>query len=63
MRNLYYANVSNIAREGCYDKLWSNFLSLYSQFYEVIILKGTYAIGEGKKIKNANCILNVKLRL
>jgi hypothetical protein len=28
--------------------LWGDFPSLYSQFYEVIILESTYAIGEGK---------------
>jgi hypothetical protein len=28
--------------------LWCDFLSFYSQFYEVIIHEGTYAIGEGK---------------
>jgi len=28
--------------------MWGDFLSLYFQFYEVIILKSTYAIGEGK---------------
>jgi hypothetical protein len=28
--------------------MWSDFSSFYSQFYEVIILGGTYAISEGK---------------
>jgi hypothetical protein len=28
--------------------LWGDFSSLYSWFYEVIILGGTYAIDEGK---------------
>jgi len=32
-------------------ELWSDFLSLYSQFYEVIIFESTYAIGEGKNCK------------
>jgi len=40
--------------------LWGNFLSLYSWFYEVIILGGTYASGEGK-VQNVS--LDVKLRL
>jgi hypothetical protein len=31
--------------------VWGDFSSMYSWFYEVIILEGTYAIGEGKKIK------------
>jgi hypothetical protein len=36
---------------GIFNILWGNFLSLYSRFYEVIILENTYAIGEGKKCK------------
>jgi hypothetical protein len=40
--------------------MWSDFLSLYFQFYEVIILGGTYATGE-KKMQNVS--LDVKLRL
>jgi hypothetical protein len=40
--------------------LWSNFLSFYSQFYEVIILENTYVIGERKM---QNVFLDVKLRL
>jgi hypothetical protein len=40
--------------------LWGDFLSLYSQFYEVIILKGTYVIGEGKM---QSVFLDIKLRL
>jgi hypothetical protein len=30
------------------QQVWGHFPSLYSQFYEVIILGSTYAIGEGK---------------
>jgi len=40
--------------------LWGDFSSLYSQFYEVIILRGTYVIGEGKM---QSVYLNIKLRL
>jgi len=40
--------------------LWNNFLSLYSQFYEVTILESTYAIGE-KKMQSV--FLDVKLHL
>jgi hypothetical protein len=40
--------------------VWGNFLSIYSRFYEVIILGGTYAIGEGK-IQNVS--LDIKLCL
>jgi hypothetical protein len=40
--------------------LWGNFLSLYSQFYEVIIFGGTYATNEGKEMQSV--FLNVKLR-
>ncbi len=29
-------------------QMWGNFLSFYSQFYEVTILENTYATGEGK---------------
>jgi hypothetical protein len=29
-------------------KLWGDFSSLHSRFYEVIIFRGTYVIGEGK---------------
>jgi hypothetical protein len=39
---------------------WSDFLSLYSWFYEVIILKGTYAISE-RKMQSVS--LDVKLCL
>jgi len=28
--------------------MWGNFVSFYSQFYEVIILEGTYGPSEGK---------------
>jgi hypothetical protein len=35
-------------------------MSLYSQFYEVIILESTYGIGEGK---NACVFLDVKIHL
>jgi hypothetical protein len=41
--------------------MWGDFLSLYSWFYKVIILRNTYAIGEGKKMQSV--YLNVKLRL
>jgi hypothetical protein len=48
-----------ICRNGC-SLMWGDFLSFYSRFYEVIILKGTYAIGEGKM---QNVSLDIKLRL
>jgi len=44
----------------CIGIVWGDFPSLYSQFYEVIILKGTYAIGEGKL---QNVSLNIELCL
>ncbi len=34
-----------------HDLLWSDFLSLYSRFYEVIILESTYVTGEKKEYK------------
>ncbi len=40
--------------------VWGNFLSVYSQFYELIILGGTYAIDEGKI---QSVFLNIKLCL
>jgi len=41
-------------------QLWSDFLSCYSWFNEVIILEGTYVIGEGKM---QNVSLDIKLCL
>jgi hypothetical protein len=41
-------------------QLWGDFLSLYSQFYEVIILGGTYVIGERKM---QSVYVDIKLRL
>jgi hypothetical protein len=35
------------------NPVWGNFLSLFSQFYEVTIFESTYAIDERK---NAKCI-------
>jgi len=43
-----------------FNILWSDFPSFYSWFYKMIILGGTYAIGEGK-MKNA--YLNIELHL
>jgi hypothetical protein len=40
--------------------VWGDFPSLYSRFYEVIILEGTYAIGEGKM---QSISLDIELRL
>jgi hypothetical protein len=46
--------------EDYHGGMWGNFLSLYSRFYEVIILESTYATNE-KKIQNV--FLDVKLCL
>jgi hypothetical protein len=43
-----------------YVVLWGDFLSFYSQFYEVIILENTYATDEGKM---QSVFLNVKMGL
>jgi hypothetical protein len=40
--------------------MWGDFMSLYSQFYEVIILESTYATNERKM---QNVFIDVKLRL
>jgi hypothetical protein len=40
--------------------MWGDFLSLYSRFYEMIILEDTYAISE-RKMQNA--YLDIELRL
>jgi hypothetical protein len=40
--------------------MWSDFLSLYSWIYKVIILEGTYAIGEGEM---QSVFLDIELRL
>ncbi len=53
--------ITNPTKSASERWVWSNFLSLYSRFYEVIILGGIYVTGEGKK--NANVFLGVKLRL
>jgi hypothetical protein len=45
----------------CCHKVWGNFLSLYSQSYEVTILKNTYATGERKMqmyFHMLNCVYN-----
>jgi hypothetical protein len=43
-----------------WDPVWSDFLSIYSEFYEVIILKGTYVINE-RKMQNVS--VDIELRL
>jgi hypothetical protein len=42
--------------------LWNDFLSFYSQFDEVIILGGTYAISEGK-MQNVSLVVKLSLLL
>jgi len=42
------------------EYVWGDFPSLYSRFYKVIMLESTNATGEGK---NANTIIDVRLRL
>jgi len=51
---------STISYPDPLDQLWSDFLSLYSQLYELIIFGGTYVIGE-RKMQNVS--LDIKSRL
>jgi len=46
--------------QRCFCMEWSDFLSFYSRFYEVIILEGTYAISE-RKVQNVS--LDIELCL
>jgi hypothetical protein len=49
-----------ISKQIINNQLWSNFLSFYFQFYEVIILGGTYA---NSKKEMQSVFLDIKLRL
>jgi len=49
-----------VSSSDVFNILWSDFPFLYFGFYKMVILEGTYAIGEGKK---QSAYLNIELHL